>query len=292
MSAKDEILALPSFELARRPAVRRLVELALDEDLGRGDVTTEAVVGVGGALDAAIVAREPLVVFGLGVAAEVFRLVDPAVRAQPEVSDGARVDVGARVMAITGPAASVLQGERTALNFLQRLSGVSTVSRRYADAAAGRCRVVDTRKTTPGFRALEKAAVAAGGCHNHRADLGSGILIKDNHIAACGSVAEATRRALARAPHGLRVEVEVDTFAQLDEALAAGADAVLLDNMSPVEVKVAADRARARGVFVEVSGGVTLDRVAAYAEAGADAISVGALTHSAKAVDLALDAES
>jgi nicotinate-nucleotide pyrophosphorylase (carboxylating) len=290
MSVNDENLALNSAELARRPAVRRLIELALDEDLGRGDVTTEAVVGSGDVeLRAAIVARTPLVVFGLGVAAKVFSLVDPQIATRAHHADGARAEAGARVMSITGPAASVLKAERTALNFLQRLSGVATLARRYADEAAGRCRIVDTRKTTPGFRALEKAAVAAGGCHNHRSDLGSGILIKDNHIAACGSVTAAVKRALERAPHGLRVEVEVDTLEQLDEALDAGADAVLLDNMSPDEVRVAADRARARTVFVEVSGGVTLERVAAYAEAGADAISIGALTHSAPAVDLALD---
>jgi nicotinate-nucleotide pyrophosphorylase (carboxylating) len=290
MSVNDENLALDSAELARRPAVRRLIELALDEDLGRGDVTTEAVVGPRDVeLRAAIVARTPLVVFGLGVAAKVFSLVDPQIATRVHRADGARAEAGAHVMSITGPAASVLKAERTALNFLQRLSGVATLARRYADEAAGRCRIVDTRKTTPGFRALEKAAVAAGGCHNHRSDLGSGILIKDNHIAACGSVTAAVKRALERAPHGLRVEVEVDTLEQLDEALDAGADAVLLDNMTPDEVRVAADRARARKVFVEVSGGVTLDRVAAYAEAGADAISIGALTHSAPAVDLALD---
>lgn len=287
---EDENLALPSAGLARRPAVGRLIDLALDEDLGRGDVTTEAVIGAG-AMRAAIVAREPLVVFGLGVAAAVFARVDPRVSALPEVADGAQLDPGARVMSITGRAASVLMGERIALNFLQRLSGVATLSRRYADAAAGRARVVDTRKTTPGLRALEKAAVAAGGCHNHRSDLGSGVLIKDNHIAACGSVARAVERARARAPHGLRVQVEVDTLDQLDEALGAGADAVLLDNMSPETVALAAERARAKGAFVEVSGGVTLERVAAFAKAGADAISIGALTHSAPAVDLALDVE-
>ena len=255
-------------------------------------MTTEAVVGEGGGeLVAAIVAREPLVVFGLGVAASVFAQVDPRIRAEAVADDGERVAKGARVMLVTGPASSVLKAERTALNFLQRLSGVATVSRRYADAAAGLCRIVDTRKTTPGFRALEKAAVAAGGCHNHRSDLGSGILIKDNHIAACGSVAAAVERAIERAPHGLRVEVEVDTLAQLDEALAAKASAVLLDNMTPEQVAEAASRARACDVFVEVSGGVTLDKVPAYAAAGVDAISIGALTHSAKAVDLALDIE-
>jgi nicotinate-nucleotide pyrophosphorylase (carboxylating) len=193
-------------------------------------------------------------------------------------------------MSISGPAHALLEAERTALNFLQRLSGVATMSRRFADAVAHtRARVVDTRKTTPGFRVLEKAAVRAGGCANHRFDLGSGVLIKDNHIAACGSVTGAVLRAKARAPHPLRIEVEVDTFEQLDEALAAGADVVLLDNMSVAEVRAATERAHARGVLVEVSGGVTLESVAGYAEAGADLISVGALTHSAPAVDLGLD---
>ncbi|HEX4492626.1 MAG TPA: carboxylating nicotinate-nucleotide diphosphorylase, partial [Acidimicrobiia bacterium] len=167
----------------------------------------------------------------------------------------------------------------------------ATLAKRYADAVAGtRARVVDTRKTTPGFRALEKAAVLAGGCGNHRFDLGSGILIKDNHIAACGSVRAAVESARARAPHPLRVECEVTNLGQLDEALAANADIVLLDNMTVAQVEVAAARAHARGnVLVEVSGGVTLATVADYARAGADLISVGALTHSAPAVDIGLD---
>lgn len=292
MNESSNTLRLPSREIARRPAVARLLDLALDEDLGRGDATTEAVAGAGaGRFRGRIAAREALVVFGLGVAAEVFARVDPEVRAIARVSDGSRLAPGDAAMVIDGPAASVLGAERTALNFLQRLSGVATLASHYAEAAAGRARIVDTRKTTPGFRALEKAAVAAGGCHNHRSDLGAGVLIKDNHIAACGSVARAVERAAAGAPHGLRIEVEIDALDQLEEALSAGADAVLLDNMSPDEVEVAAARCRARGAFVEVSGGVGLDRVAAYARAGADAISVGAITHSAPAVDLALDAE-
>lgn len=293
--AHPDLAASISAEIARRPAASRLIDLALEEDLGRGDVTTWAVCAGGDAdasdpLGAAVVAREPLVVFGVGIAAEIFRRVDPRIRSQARAGDGARVAPGAEVLAVSGPSASILRAERTALNFLQRLSGVATLARRYAEAASGRARVVDTRKTTPGFRALEKAAVAAGGCHNHRSDLGGGILIKDNHIAACGSVGGAVRRAAERAPHGLRVEVEIDSLDQLEEALDAGAGAVLLDNMSPDEVARAAGRCRPRGVLVEVSGGVSLERVEAYAEAGADAISVGALTHSAPAVDLALDA--
>jgi nicotinate-nucleotide pyrophosphorylase (carboxylating) len=194
------------------------------------------------------------------------------------------------VLVVSGPAASILSAERTALNFLQRLSGVATLSRRFAEAVAHTtARVVDTRKTTPGYRVLEKAAVRAGGCSNHRFDLGSGVLIKDNHSAACGSVTEAIRRARAHAPHGLRIEVEVDTLAQLDQALDAGADVVLLDNMTPEQAAGATTRAHARNVLVEVSGGINLATAPRYAEAGVDIISAGALTHSAPAVDLALD---
>ncbi|GAB4567035.1 MAG: carboxylating nicotinate-nucleotide diphosphorylase [Haliangiales bacterium] len=278
--------------LARLPAVSRLIDLALDEDLGRGDVTTEAVIGATGAhLRAVIAARADLVVFGLDVAAAVFQRVDADVSVTWRARDGDAVAAGAAVLAVSGPAAAILRAERTALNFLQRLSGIATQARRYADAvAATGARVVDTRKTTPGYRVLEKAAVRAGGCHNHRFDLGGGVLIKDNHIAACGSVAEAVKRARAGAPHSLRVEVEVDTEAQLAEALDAGAEVVLLDNMSPSRVAAAAALAHERGVLVEVSGGINLETVSDYASAGVDLISVGALTHSAPAVDLGLDA--
>ncbi len=276
------------------PAVRRLIELALDEDLGRGDVTSSVTLGEGGPrVTAEMNAREPIVVFGLDVAAAVFALVDPAIELEAHVADGARVQRGAVLLTAAGPAHGVLAAERTALNFVQRLSGVATLARRYADAVAGtQARVVDTRKTTPGFRVLEKAAVRAGGCANHRFDLGSGILIKDNHIAACGSVRAAVDAARARAPHPLRVEVEVTNLGELDEALAAGAEIVLLDNMTPPEVEVAAARAHSRGAVVEVSGGITLATILDYARAGADLISVGALTHSAPAVDIGLDVRS
>jgi len=285
--------------LAGIPAVRRLIELALDEDLGRGDVTSRAVFGTaygegatagGPPVVADMTAREPIVAFGVEVAAAVFAMVDPAIAVEVGLPDGARVDRGALLLTVRGAAGSVLAAERTALNFVQRLSGVATLAKRYADAVAGtRARVIDTRKTTPGFRALEKAAVAAGGCGNHRFDLGSGILIKDNHIAASGSVRAAVEAAKARAPHPLRIEVEVTNLGELDEALAAGTEIVLLDNMSPAQVEVAAARAHGRGVMVEVSGGITLATIADYARAGADLISVGALTHSAPAVDIGLD---
>jgi nicotinate-nucleotide pyrophosphorylase (carboxylating) len=277
--------------LAVLPAVRRLIELALDEDLGRGDITSQATVGpTGPVITADMVAREPIVAFGVDVAAAVFALVDATIELDSVVPEGARLDRGGLLMTVRGPAHGMLAAERTALNFVQRLSGVATFAKRYADQVAGtRAKVIDTRKTTPGFRALEKAAVVAGGCCNHRFDLGSGILIKDNHIAACGSVRAAVEAAKARAPHPLRIEVEVTNLGELDEALAAGAEIVLLDNMSPAQVEVAAARAHGRNVVVEVSGGVTLATIGDYARAGADLISVGALTHSAPAVDIGLD---
>lgn len=277
--------------LAAIPAVRRLIELALDEDLGRGDVTSQVTLGADGPhVIADMNARGSIVVFGIDVACAVFALVDPDIELEVHARDGARVERGALLLTARGPAATVLAAERTALNFVQRLSGVATLSRRYADAVAGTStRVVDTRKTTPGFRVLEKAAVLAGGCANHRFDLGSGILIKDNHIAARGSVRAAVEAAKAGAPHPLRIEVEVTNLGELDEALAAGAEIVLLDNMTPAQVEVAAARAHSRGVTVEVSGGITLATIADYARAGADLISVGALTHSAPAVDIGLD---
>ena len=277
--------------LARLPHVRRLIELALDEDLGRGDVTTAATVGRRDTQAVALMnARVPLTVAGLDVAAAVFALVDPRISIERHADDGDRLEPGARLLTARGSAAEILMAERTALNFVQRLSGVATQARRYADAVAGTpARVIDTRKTTPGYRVLEKAAVLAGGCGNHRFDLGSGILIKDNHIVACGGVAAAVTQARRDAPHPLRIECEVTNLEELDEAIAAGAEAVLLDNMTPDQVREAAARAHARHVLVEVSGGVTLATLRAYAEAGADLISVGALTHSAPAVDIGLD---
>ena len=277
--------------LATIPAVRRLIELALDEDLGRGDVTTAVTVGDGGpTVVAEMNARQPIVAFGLDIAAAVFQMVDARIAVERHVADGARVDKGAVLLTMTGPASTVLAAERTALNFTQRLSGVATLAHRYTTAVAGTsAKVVDTRKTTPGFRVLEKAAVLAGGCGNHRFDLGSGVLIKDNHIVACGSVRVAVQNAKRSAPHPLRIEVEVTNLAELDEALAAGADIVLLDNMTVANVEVAAARAHSKGVLVEVSGGITLDTLGDYARAGADYISVGALTHSAPSVDIGLD---
>lgn len=271
-----------------------LIELALEEDLGRGDVTTSSTVGEDGRVVAgAIVARQPLVVYGIEVAMAVFARVSGDIEVKACVADGDQVIAGTEVLRLRGPSAAILQAERTALNFMQRLCGVATHSKRYADAVAGTStKVVDTRKTTPGYRMLQKAAVLAGGCANHRFDLASGVLIKDNHIVACGSVAAAVSRAKQRAPHSLRIEVEVETHEQLTDALDAGADVVLLDNMTPDKVKAAVETAHARNVLVEVSGGITLETIGDYAHAGADYISVGALTHSAPSVDLALDFEA
>ena len=288
------MIAQPAIRgLAALPSVQKLVELALDEDLGRGDVTSAVTVGSDGPfVTADMNARTELVVCGLDVAALVFHRVDARIEIERRAADGDVVAPGTVVLIVRGPAQSVLAAERTALNFVQRLSGVATLARRYAQAVAGTgARVVDTRKTTPGFRVLEKAAVLAGGCGNHRFDLGSGVLIKDNHIAAVGSVTAAVQRAKARAPHPLRIEVEVTTLAELDEALAAGAEIVLLDNMAPAMVAEAAARAHGKGALVEVSGGITLATIGEYARAGADLISVGALTHSAPSVDLGLDFE-
>jgi nicotinate-nucleotide pyrophosphorylase (carboxylating) len=274
------------------PSVQRLIELALDEDLGRGDITTDATVPAELGAAGAVVAREPVVVAGLAVAAEVWRRLDPRVVVTASCRDGDALARGGTLLEVRGSARALLRGERTVLNFLQRLSGIATLTRAFADAVAGtRARVADTRKTYPGGRALEKLAVRAGGGSNHRFDLGSGVLIKDNHLAVAGSLGVAVARARAAAPHGLKIEVEVDTLEQLDEALAARADIVLLDNFSPGDVARAVARAAAASPrpLLEVSGGVTLAGVRALAETGVDIISVGALTHSARAVDLSLE---
>ncbi len=273
-------------------AVRRLIDLALEEDLGRGDVTTQAVIDAGAKATAHLVARQPLVLAGLGICTAVFEHVDASIAAMELAKDGDRVAAGTRVATYAGKAASLLASERTALNFVQRLSGVATVARAFVDAAAGtNLRIADTRKTTPGFRLLEKYAVRMGGASNHRFDLGSGVLIKDNHVAVAGGVGEAVRRTRGKIPHGLKIEVEVDSLEQLDEALDAGADIVLLDNFSLPDIEKATAKAHARKhhPLLEVSGGVTLEQIANLARTGVDIVSAGALTHSAPAVDLALD---
>ncbi|HEX8951237.1 MAG TPA: carboxylating nicotinate-nucleotide diphosphorylase [Polyangia bacterium] len=271
------------------PAVEALIALALEEDLGRGDVTSEAIFDAQAMSSGQIVAKEPLTVAGIAIAAEVFARVDKETRFITRAEDGKRLGKGEIVAVVEGRTRALLSAERTALNFLQRLSGVATLTRRFVDAVAGtHARIVDTRKTTPGWRALDKLAVRAGGGANHRVDLAAGVLIKDNHVAACGSVKAAVERARAHAPHSLRVEVEVTELQQIDEALAARADIILLDNFDPPKVAIAVKAIAGRAI-VEVSGGINLDTVRAFAEAGPDLISVGALTHSARAVDLSLE---
>jgi nicotinate-nucleotide pyrophosphorylase (carboxylating) len=266
------------------------VRRALSEDIDRGDITTEACIEptVFGA--ATLNAREPVVVCGLPILEEVFGQVDLLVDVETHVQDGDLVEAGTSLATLSGPATSILLGERVALNFLQRLTGVATMTRRFVDALpdGSVTRITDTRKTTPGLRAFERYAVRCGGGHNHREDLGAAVLIKDNHIAAAGGCTQAIERARAYAPHTGRIECEVDTRAQLEEAIAAGADIVMLDNFNDDEVRDALALVDDRAI-VEVSGGITLERVAALGALGVDVISVGALTHSSPSCDLGLD---
>jgi nicotinate-nucleotide pyrophosphorylase (carboxylating) len=275
-----------------RLALDALLDLALQEDIGGGDVTSLSTVPAGLGARGTILAKAPGVISGLTVADEVFRRVDPDVAFSPLVQDGHHVERMAPIAVVSGSARSILAGERLALNLLQRLSGIATMTARYVDAVRGSAaRIVDTRKTTPGLRALEKAAVRHGGGQNHRFGLTDGVLIKDNHLAAVGGVNRVARAvALARegAPHTLRIEVEVTTLAELEQALAAGADIVLLDNMDVATLRQAVALTGGRALL-EASGGVTLDTVGEIAATGVDLISVGALTHSAPALDISLD---
>ena len=266
------------------------VRLALSEDIDRGDVTTEACVEPTMIGTATLNARDRVVACGLPILEEVYAQLDLLVDVETHVHDGDLVEAGTALATISGPASSILLGERVALNFMQRLTGVSTMTRLFVDALpdSSRTRITDTRKTTPGLRALERYAVRCGGGHNHREDLGAAVLIKDNHIAAAGGCTQAIERARAYAPHTCRIECEVDTRAQLEEALAAGADIVMLDNFDDDEVRDALSLIGGRAI-VEVSGGVTLERVAVLGALGVDVISVGALTHSSPSCDLGLD---
>ena len=271
------------------PVVEQMVNLALAEDLGNGDVTTRLTAPDPAACEGSVVARAPLVVSGGDVFELAMHAVDPAVEVTPLIEDGAAANPNDTILKVAGDTRSVLMAERVALNFLQRLSGVATLTRQFVSSLPDGASTVitDTRKTTPGLRFLERRAVVHGGGRNHRPDLGGGILIKENHIHAAGSVAEAVRRCLAGAPHPLRVEVEVTNESELEEALAAGAEAVLLDNMTLDEIRRCVARV-AKKALVEVSGGVSLERVADLADAGVDIISVGALTHSYPAADISL----
>jgi nicotinate-nucleotide pyrophosphorylase (carboxylating) len=273
-----------------RTTLQRIVALALEEDLGGGDVTTATCIDPLARGRAEMKARESLVFCGVEVVREVFRQVDPRVEVDVARGDGSRVAPGERVLSLRGAAAALLQGERVALNFAQRMSAIATRTRAFVDALpqGTRARITDTRKTTPGLRLLERYAVRCGGGHNHRDNLASAVLIKDNHIAACGGVREAIEKTRANAPHTSRITCEVGNTAELDAALAAGADVILLDNFADAALPEAVARI-ARRALVEVSGRVTPERVPVIARAGVDVISIGALTHSAGAVDLGLD---
>jgi nicotinate-nucleotide pyrophosphorylase (carboxylating) len=281
----------------RLPAdeIQRAVRLALREDLGSGDVTTRAVVPAGATSVAVMVTREPLVPAGLALAEAAFRQLHPSVSIRRLARDGERVARGAALLRVRGPSRALLSAERVALNFVQRLSGIATLTAAYVAAVRGTpARILDTRKTTPGWRRLEKYAVRCGGGCNHRFGLFDRVLIKDNHLAALAGakpspIAAAVQRSRRGFPR-LAVEVEADTLAQVREAVEAGADCILLDNMTPRQLRAAVTLVAGRAA-TEASGGVTLANVQAIAETGVDFISVGALTHSARAVDVALDFE-
>ena len=268
---------------------RELVRRALAEDFGWGDVTTETIVDRKQKARGLITAKSPCVLAGLDVAAEAFRQMDPAAQITVNRPDGTRCEPGTAVAEVRGLAAALLTAERTALNFLQRLSGIATLTRQFVDAAGGRITVLDTRKTTPILRALEKYAVRAGGGVNHRSGLDDGILIKDNHIRLAGGVGNAVSR-MRTANREMPTEVEAESLAQVDEALQAGAEIVLLDNLSTADIIEAVKRCSGRA-RTEISGGVTLQRMAELAATGADYVSVGALTHSAPSADISFEIE-
>jgi nicotinate-nucleotide pyrophosphorylase (carboxylating) len=268
---------------------REIVRRALAEDLGWGDVTTEGTILPQQRGTGVLLAKGACVMAGLDVALEAFRQLDPSVTVRNDRVDGDRCAPGDVLSTLRGSAASLLTAERTALNFLQRLSGIATLTRQFVDAAGGRITILDTRKTTPTLRALEKYAVRAGGGMNHRGGLDDGILIKDNHVRLAGGVEEAVRRMKA-AGQEMPIEVETQSLEQVDAALAAGADVILLDNLSTVTIREAVRRIGGRAK-TEISGGVSLERLPELAATGADYVSIGALTHSAPAVDLSFELE-
>ena len=279
-----------------RKQLKHIVSEALAEDLPYGDVTTEALVPSELEGKAAILVKKDGVLAGMDVAKEVFHQVDPLLRFKALVKDGAKVGKGKVVSTIEGKVASMLKSERTALNFLQHLSGIATETARYVDAVAGtKAIITDTRKTIPGLRMLEKYAVRVGGGHNHRLNLSDGVLIKDNHLAILRSsgvgLAEAVKKARRHVPRNLKIEVEVESVKQAREALSAGADIIMLDNMKLKDMRRVVELVHGRALL-EASGGITLDNVRSVAEAGVDLISVGALTHSAKALDISMEVES
>jgi len=272
---------------AYQQSINSLIDAALDEDLGTGDLTSAATLGEGAQLELVMVARQEIIVAGLDIAVQVFERLAPDANIKCLIEDGARVSSGAQLMTLKGPAQGLLSAERTALNIVQLLSGIATVTRRYVDAIAGTGAVLlDTRKTIPGLRALSKYATRMGGATNHRMRLDDGVLIKDNHIAVAGSVAQALK--LAQDAGLKEIEVECDTLHQVAEAIKAGDEKILLDNMSNDELSQAVEITGGR-IPLEASGGVTLETIRAIAETGVDFISVGAITQSAGAVDIGLD---
>lgn len=271
------------------PRTEHLIDLALEEDAGLGDITSRAIFSAKHRSMALIVAKQDLVLCGVEVAARVFAKTNAALKVRLLEKDGQHMKKGAVVMEVEGSTAAILTAERTALNFLQRLSGIATQAHQYAAAVAGTgVRIVDTRKTTPGWRALEKYAVRTGGCHNHRSSLGEQVLIKDNHIAAAGSLTKAVQLCRTAAAHGAKIEVEAKTLAEVREACRTAADIILLDNMTPDQIRQAVAIIAGRAM-VEVSGGVRFETLRDYALPGVDIISIGALTHSVTAADLSLD---
>lgn len=283
------------FDYLTEYGLRELVARALEEDLGRGDVTSDLLIPSDAAARAVFRSRSHGVIAGLDVVSMVFDVVDAQAQFKASVPEGASVVPGQEIGVVSGAARSVLRAERVALNFLQRLSGIATLTSRHVEGVRGtRARIVDTRKTTPGLRPLEKYAVRAGGGFNHRRDLSDAMLIKDNHLAVIGalglSLGEAIRNARESLPHTLKIEVEVDRFEQIAEALGAGADIILLDNMSTEDLRRAVKFINGRAV-TEASGGVNLESISQIAATGVDVISVGALTHSAPALDIGLDFE-
>lgn len=269
-------------------SIQHLIEIALKEDIGPGDITSDTLIAPQMQGSGEIIAKEPLVIAGLDVARQVFAALDSEIVFTSDYNDGDAVTKGARVADVRGRLCALLSGERTALNFLQRLSGISTLVRSYMDELSGKnVRLVDTRKTTPGWRVLEKYAVRVGGAHNHRMGLYDGVLIKDNHILAFGGIKGAIDHIRAQASHLLKIEVEVSDLDQVREALAADADVIMLDNMAPVQIKEAAALIGNRAM-VELSGNVTKNILQSLADTGVDIISVGALTHSARCVDISM----
>lgn len=269
--------------------IDKIIDSALEEDLGPGDITTAALVDPFMKAKARALAKEEIILAGIEVFSRVFSRLDPEIIVKCKYHDGDVVPRGEDICIVKGSMRGILSGERTALNFLQRLSGIATLTRRYVEKTdSSKVRVLDTRKTTPGLRILEKYAVRKGGGFNHRFGLFDGILIKDNHIAAAGSISKAVAKIKAGVPHTLRIEVEVEDIEGVEEAMAAGADAILLDNMSVKEMREAVSIAGGR-VLLEASGGITLESIEEISEIGIDLISVGAITRSARSVDISLE---